>query len=259
MLDERPGEPGRNKAIAFTVAVHLALIAALFFGVQWKSSEPEVMEVELWSATPVKATRLPPPEAPPKVEPSPAPKPEPKPVPKIEPPAKKPEIVVKEEKKKPEPVKPEPKPEPKKPEPKKVEPVKPSPAPPDPFKEMLERETRQRQAAETQARLGALADEERRASAARRGLESYATKIRNKIRGNIVLPPGIQGNPEAIFEVNQLPTGEVLSIRLKRSSGNPVLDAAIERAIHKSSPLPKPDDISLFRRDLEIKYKPFEE
>lgn len=259
MLEERPGEPGKNKAIAFTVVVHLALIAALFFGVQWKSSEPEVMEVELWSATPVKATRLPPPPPAPKVEPVPVPKPEPKPVPKIEPPAKKPEIVVKEEKKKPEPVKPEPKPEPKKPEPKKVEPVKPSPAPPDPFKEMLERETRQRQAAETQARLGALADEERRASAARRGLESYATKIRNKIRGNIVLPPGIQGNPEAIFEVNQLPTGEVLSIRLKRSSGNPVLDASIERAIHKSSPLPKPDDISLFRRDLEIKYKPFEE
>lgn len=265
MLEERPGEPGKNKAIAFTVVVHLALIAALFFGVQWKSSEPEVMEVELWSATPVKATRLPPPTPPPpapKVEP--VPKSEPKPVPKIEPPAKKPEIVIKEEKKKPEPVKPEPKPEPKKPDPKKVEPLKPAPAKPeakaaDPFKEMLEQETRQRLAAETQARLGALADEERRASAARRGLESYATKIRNKIRGNIVLPPGIQGNPEAIFEVNQLPTGEVRSIRLKRSSGNLALDEAIDRAIRKSSPLPKPDDISSFRSDLEIKYKPFEE
>ena len=34
---------------------------------------------------------------------------------------------------------------------------------------------------------------------------------------------------------------------------------AIERAILKSSPLPKPDDPSLFRRDLEIKYRPFEE
>jgi colicin import membrane protein len=265
MLEERPGEPGKNKAIAFTVVVHLALIAALFFGVQWKHSEPEVMEVELWSATPVKATRVPPPPPAPKVEPVPAPKPEPRPEPKVEPSAKKPEIVVKEEKKKkPEPVKPEVKPEPKKPEAKKVEPVKPTPAKPeakaaDPFKEMLERETRQRQAAETQARLGALADEERRASAARRGLESYAAKIRNKIRGNIVLPPGIQGNPEAIFELNQLPSGEVLSVKLKRSSGNPALDEAIERAIRKSSPLPKPDDISLFRRDLEIKYKPFEE
>jgi colicin import membrane protein len=69
----------------------------------------------------------------------------------------------------------------------------------------------------------------------------------------------IQGNPEAVFEVSQLPTGEVLDVKLKRSSGNQALDAAIERAIRKSSPLPKPDDPSLFQRTLEIKYKPFEE
>jgi colicin import membrane protein len=259
MLEERPREPGKTKAIVFTAVVHLALIAALFFGVQWKSSEPEVMEVELWSATPVKATRLPPPPPAPKVEPRPEPKPQPAPAPKIEPTVKKPEIVVKEEKKKPEPVKPEPKkPEPK-PEPKKVEPAKPEARASDPFKEMLERETRQRQTSAEQNRLARLADEERQASAARRGLESYAARIRGKIRGNIVLPPGIQGNPEAIFDVNQLPSGEVLSVKLRRSSGNLALDEAIERAIRKSSPLPKPDDISLFRRDLEIRYKPIEE
>ena len=57
----------------------------------------------------------------------------------------------------------------------------------------------------------------------------------------------------------ELPTGEVLEVKLRRSSGNPSLDAAIERAILKSSPLPKPDDPALFQRTLEIKYKPFEE
>ena len=36
-------------------------------------------------------------------------------------------------------------------------------------------------------------------------------------------------------------------------------DEAIERAILKSSPLPKPDDPSLFKRELTINYKPFEE
>ena len=75
----------------------------------------------------------------------------------------------------------------------------------------------------------------------------------------MVLPPGIQGNPEAIFMVEQLPGGDILNVRLKRSSGNPALDADIERAIWKSKPLPLPDDPSQFRRDLEIKYKPFEE
>ncbi|HZX31172.1 MAG TPA: energy transducer TonB, partial [Rhodocyclaceae bacterium] len=98
-----------------------------------------------------------------------------------------------------------------------------------------------------------------RAAAAKRGMNDYISKIRNKIRGNIVLPLNIQGNPEASFEVNQLPSGEVLSVRLKKSSGNSALDAAIERAILKSSPLPKPDDSSLFKRELEIKFKPHEE
>ena len=66
-------------------------------------------------------------------------------------------------------------------------------------------------------------------------------------------------NPEAIFEVSQLPSGEVLAVKLKHSSGNSALDTAIERAILKSSPLPKPDDPASFQRELVIKYKPFEE
>ena len=105
----------------------------------------------------------------------------------------------------------------------------------------------------------AAAEAEQRAAAGKKGLQDYAAKIRAKVKGNISLPPSIQGNPEAIFEVNQLPTGEVLEVKLKRSSGNASLDAAIERAILKSSPLPKPDDPALFQRTLEIKYKPFEE
>ena len=257
MIDSVRDEPGKKFALMLTVLVHGALVAALFLGVQWKRSQPEVMEVELWSPTPQPAKALPPPPPEPEVrpEPKPLPKVEPKPEP---PPPKKPDIAVKQEKK-PEPKKPEPpKPESKKPEPKKPEPVKAEPKV-DPFKEMLEREERQRNAANTQARLAAQAEAEQRASASKRGLADYASKIRGKVRGNIVLPPGVAGNPEAIFEVNQLPTGEVLAVRLKRSSGNSALDTAIERAILKSSPLPRPDDPSLFQRTLEIKYRPFEE
>lgn len=260
MVDQQPQEPGKGKAIAFTVLVHVLLIAGLFLGVQWKSSEPEAMNVELWAPTPQKATRVAPPPPPPepRPEPKPAPKIEPKPEPKPTP--KAPDIVVKEEKKKEEKKKPEPpKPEPKK-EPKPEPKPQPEPKPKtDPFKEMLERESRERQASTEQNRLAALAEKEQRAAANRRGLESYAAKIRAKVRGNIVLPPGIAGNPEAIFEVNQLPGGDVLSIRLKRSSGVPALDDAIERAIKKSSPLPLPDDPSQFQRNLEIKYRPHDE
>ncbi|MER2540879.1 MAG: hypothetical protein ABTQ26_16705, partial [Azonexus sp.] len=58
--------PGKKYAMAFTFMVHAGLIAALFFGVQWKRSKPEVMEVELWSSRPVPAVQVaepPPPTA----------------------------------------------------------------------------------------------------------------------------------------------------------------------------------------------------
>ena len=229
MILERPEEPGKKYAMAFTFMVHAGLIAALFFGVQWKRSKPEVMEVELWSSRPVPAVQV------------------------AEPPPPPPEPVVK----------PEPKPEPPKPEPKKPEP-KPEPKPKVPdFSKELSRETselkpRPNNSAQQMANAAA-AESEQRASSNKKGLKDYAAKIRGKIRGNIVLTPNITGNPEAIFEVDQLPSGEVLAVKLKRSSGNKGLDEAIERAILKSSPLPKPDDPALFQRTLEIKYKPFEE
>lgn len=263
MILDKPEEPGKKYALAFTILVHVALLAFLFFGVQWKRSKPEVMEVELWSPRPMPAQYVPPPPPPPEPEVKPEP---PKPIPKVEPKpepvVKKPEIVVKEEKKKPEPKKPEPKPEPPKPEPKKPEP-KPEVKPPPKFdfgKELAQETANLKPRPNTQQMTNAAAAEaEQRASSNKRGLADYASKIRGKVRGNIVLPPAIQGNPEAVFDVSQLPTGEVLEVKLKRSSGNSVLDTAIERAIRKSSPLPKPDDPSQFKRELEIKYKPLEE
>jgi len=263
MIPEKIVEPGRNKALAFTILVHAGLIAALFFGVQWKRNQPDVVEVELWSSRPSAAAQAAPPPPPPpepevKPEPKPQPKAEPKPVP---PPPVKPDIAIKEEKKKPEPKKPEPKPEAKKPEP-KPEPKKTEAKFPD-FSKELASETAQLKARPNpnsqQLASAAGAEAAQRAAAGKQGMMDYAAKIRGKIRGNIVLPPNIQGNPEAIFEVNQLPSGEVLSVKLKRSSGNAGLDTAIERAILKSSPLPKPDDPALFQRVLEIKYRPIEE
>lgn len=271
MIDQTREEPGKKYALTFTILVHVGLLVVLFFGVQWKRSAPEVMEVELWSARPVPPTYVPPPPPP-----EPQVKPEPRPQPRVEPkpeplPPKKPDIAIKEEKKKPEPKKPEPKPEPPKPEPKKPEPKKPEPKPeakPAPkfdFDKELAKETSQLRssakaaASAQQLANAAAAEAEQRASSNKRGMADYANKIRVKIRSNITLPPGIQGNPEAVFEVSQLPTREVLSVKLKRSSGNPALDEAIERAIRKSSPLPSPDDPSLFQRDLTVKYKPLEE
>ena len=89
-----------------------------------------------------------------------------------------------------------------------------------------------------------------------RAIEAYVEKIRAKVKGNIVLPPGVSGDPFALFYVDQLPDGSVIEVRLKRSTGNAQLDAAIERSIQKSSPLPKPDKPELFNRTLELKFYP---
>jgi colicin import membrane protein len=122
-------------------------------------------------------------------------------------------------------------------------------------------EVRERQVRETAA-LNAQADRERQiAVAAARATQAkanadYVGKIQAKVRGNVVLPPDIPGNPEAVFDVVQLPTGEILDAHLRKSSGIRAYDDAVQRAIIKSSPLPRPDSPDLFQRELTLKFRP---
>jgi colicin import membrane protein len=87
---------------------------------------------------------------------------------------------------------------------------------------------------------------------------AYVAKLQGKIKSNVVVPPDIPGNAEAIFDVVQLPDGEVMSTKLRKSSGFQAYDDAVERAIRKSSPLPKPDRPDQFQRNLELKFRPQE-
>lgn len=233
-------------ALVLAVAVHVLLAAVLMFGVRWQSRAPEVVSVELWQ---------PPPPPPPAVEvkpepPKPAPVVQPKPEPRIE----KPDIAVK--------AAPKPKPKPKppaKPAPKPV--AKPAPAKPDDrlAQQLLREElAREQQLLAAERERQAIRDQLARdaASARFRGIAAWVDKVRNKIRGNIVLPPDMKGNPEALFLVTQLPTGEVLQARLVISSGHAAYDESVLRAILKSSPLPKPDSPGLFERELKLTFRP---
>jgi colicin import membrane protein len=230
---------GKRISIALAVAVHLVLAAFLFYGVRWQTKATDVVEVELVRASPVPATPAPPA---PVVTPAPVAEPPPTPKPRPEPaPPPKPDIAIKAKEK--------PKPPPK---------VDPTPRI-DPNQELLKREaeqlTQRKQADSAAQELAQLKSAQ--ASAARnKAIADYLGKIRGKIRGNIVLPPDIKGNPEAVFEVTQLPNGDVLSVKVRKSSGNRVLDEAVERAIWKSSPLPKPEQSDLFDRLLNIPYRP---
>jgi colicin import membrane protein len=235
-------EPGKVPSVVLAVVVHLLLAVFLFFGVRWQNKEPEAVMVELWNSPPAVEKTVAEPLPPPKPEVMPEVKPEPKVVEKVEEPPK-PDIAL--EKKK----------EVKK-EPPKKEPVK----LPEP-KLNLDRSKDIRAQADAEiaaAERTRILDQMKRegAAAAARADAAYIGKLKGKIKGNIVLPPDIPGNPEAIFDVVQLPTGEVMSVKLRKASGHKAYDEAVERAILKASPLPKPDRLEQFQRSLEIKFRP---
>jgi colicin import membrane protein len=263
-------DPGKMPAAVLAILVHLVLFAVLFFGVQWRSNEPEAVVVELWDRAPAPAP-APAPEAPPTVvpevkpeiqpEPLPQPvvetrvepKPEPKPVPKTKP-EPKPDIALKEklEKKRLEELK-------QREEQKKLDDAKRKQT----AREQVLKEEQDRVRKETQllkAQQEATQEENRvkaqRAAASNKAVDDYVNKIRSKIRANILVPDGIIGNPEADFDVVQLPSGDILSAKLRKGSGYAGYDTAVERAILKSSPLPKPDKPELFRRELTLKFRP---
>ena len=276
---------GQWPALALAVAVHVVFISVLVFSLRWQNRKPEPVEVELYGppakvAATEPVAQPPPPKPEPVLEPKPAPppekaavKPEPEPpkkaAPKPEPKVEKPdpraaEIAQKarreeEEKKKREQQAREKK-EAEKKEAEKKEAEK---------KRDTERrvaEARERQAREAEA-LRAQADREQAAraqqqradaeAAARARAEAdYVRRIQSKVRGNVVLPPDIAGNPEAIFDVVQLPTGEIIDAVLRKSSGSRAYDDAVHRAIVKSSPLPRPDRPELFQRTLTLKFRP---
>ena len=91
-----------------------------------------------------------------------------------------------------------------------------------------------------------------------KGDPGYKDAIQAKIKSNLrfPIPADMQGNPEAVFEITQLPSGEIDSSKMIKSSGLPAYDAAIVRAIEASSPLPKPKDGSKPTRKLELSFTP---
>ena len=266
----RQADSGRSAAkwIAgfLAIAVNLGFVLFLVFHVTWRNPPQESVAVELYAPSPpIEKIEAPmtqpelPPEPPPKVEPPKvaAPRVEPpKPPPKVEPPPPpppKPEITLKEK---------QAKAERERKEREKLEAEKREADRKQQEKRLAE--VRERQAREAEA-LRAQAERERKVqqqvalNAARTKADAdYIRRIQSKIRGNVVLPPDMPGNPEAVFGVVQLPTGEIIDVQLEKSSGLRAYDEAVQRAILKSSPLPRPDNADLFRRNLTLKFRPLD-
>ena len=132
-------------------------------------------------------------------------------------------------------------------------------------KERKIKEQNARVAAETERFQKELREEEERrrlqklayakAAAKRNLIDEYKAKILAKIKSKLVLPPDLPNDPVAEYNITLLPGGEILSVKLRNSSGFRSFDEAVERAIILARPLPLPKDKLLFPnfRDLGVK------
>ncbi len=240
-----PAQPGTVRAMGLAILAHLLLVGALTWGVNWKSQSTTLStaQAELWSSVPQQAApraALPPPEPPPVARPQP--RPEPKPIPPT-PPVKAPDIVDKQDKPIPKAVV---KPADKPPEPAKPEPAKPEPAKPDPA--VAKREA-QRKAAEDAAER-----EKDRQDAINRSVKlagsgapdavgtapqssggsatvSDGNAIRDIIKQNTSARSEFDKALKTTFDIRISGSGQILSIRMVKSSGNPAWDDTALRGI----------------------------
>jgi colicin import membrane protein len=250
---------------AMSLFVHALLLTLLLASFNWKTTQPmSVAQVELWDILPVTkpvakvkpvVVKPQPPEPPkPVVEEKPEPKPEP---------ANKADIQIKKEVEKPKEkvVKPE----------KPLEKAKDEPKPKVDDKKQKEEALKKlqqellaedakpvlyeskKQEGKPDAALSAAA-----AQATANELNAAIAGIRNKIRQNVNNQPCGADDIELTYKIVVIPTGEIASINLVKSSKIPACDEAVERAIHSSEPLPMPKDPNLISqfRNLILPFRP---
>lgn len=260
-----PPEPGQARAFSLALLAHLLLGAALTWGISWNRDSREVTaEAELWSPTVQQA-------APPLVETPPPPPPPPAPakvLPPPPPPAKDAEIAVARDKAKQEAQKAAKARE-------ELERQKRDKAEAD--RKAAEKKAADKKAAEKQLadqkaerdkkardeaeakRVAQLREENLQRMQGLAGAtgaptatgtaqksagpsDSYAGRIRAKVKPNIVFTEDIQGNPVTEVEVKMTPDGTITSRRITKSSNNKAWDDAVLRALDRTEVLPRDVD-----------------
>jgi len=258
--------PGMRSGLALAIAAHVLLLIALAWSVHWRSSEPEGVVAELWSAVPQTAA--------PRVE-APQPQPQPQPRPTPPPPVVQPapptparpdaQIAIERERAAREKARQE--------ELERAEAARKA-------AELKKREDakkleaeRERQRLADEAEKKKLAeqakkDEARQASIREANLKrmmkeaggsddplasgnaartagpsaDYAGRIKARIKPNILLAAPIEGNPAATVEVRVAPDGTIVGKKLVTASTSKQWDETVLRAIDKTEVLPKDVD-----------------
>jgi len=280
-LDLAPrDEPGAARSFLFALVVHLLLVAALTWGVSWKSNDPTVsFEAELWSSLPQEAAPAlesppPPPPAPPTPEPVPVAVPTPAPPPAKVEAAPDPDIALEREKKRKK---------------KEAEDKKTALALEEKVekaaKEKADKARKEKELAQVKAKAAAQAKLEAQKLEAQKEQDakkqaaadvkfrkdniarmnalagatgapdakgsalqssgpsaSYGGKVRARVKPNVIFTEDILGNPVAEVEVRTTLDGTITSQRLIKSSGNKAWDDAVITAIVRTATLPRDTD-----------------
>ena len=72
--------------------------------------------------------------------------------------------------------------------------------------------------------------------------------IKRKVTQNWNPPSTVANKLSCKIKVTLIPSGDVMSVTVLKSSGDPLFDASVERAVHKASPLPVPKDPQVFKQ-----------
>lgn len=267
-----PRDPGSARAFGLALLVHILLMAALMWGINWKRSDKAAsFEAEIWSSVPEAAAPklIETPAAPPPPPSRPAPEVTPPPAPKVD-------IALEQEKKRKllrqqqeaenqrqEKLKAEL-------QAKKEKELKDQKAKEELAKrkaaedaKKLEAKKQDAKEDEKQKQADAAAKKQREdnlkrmmgqagatggatatgtAPSSKGPSASYAGKVRAKVVPNIVFTEDITGNPTAEVEVRTTLDGTILSQRLVKSSGNKAWDDAVIKAIIRTGTMPRDVD-----------------
>jgi len=186
-------------------------------------------------------------------QPKPQPKPEPKPQPKVEP----------KPKPKPTPT-PKPKPEPKpqaKPKPEPKPQAKPEAKPQaKPDAKAREQEIKRQRERELALALAA-EDEVMQAETDSEVAMTYADAIESAIVDNWSRPPSARRDMEVTLLIQLIPTGEVVSVSVLKSSGNAAFDRSAINAVNKAARFPEvaaapPQVFEQYLRKLRLVFRP---
>ena len=248
-----------RRAAIYAASVHILLIMIMIVSFEWRVKLPQVAEVELWDSIPqsnAKPIETPAPEKKVVVE---SPKPVDKPS-KVEEMIKsltsdKADISLKQKKEE---------------ERKKLEDQKKK----DDLKKIQEELLKQDQLAKLQQELlqekpkpSLNRHEEMKQSNTQEGgaklgeMDKYKVLIQRKIQQNVNKQLCGSTPVELQFEIGLMPTGELIgNPKMLKSSGIPVCDESVERAIFQSQPLPVPTDTDLFSKfkNLKLNFHPNE-